>query len=432
MGLIETQSRNPFSQLTTEILPPLTATNGLVTIAFSEKANLINGEMVEAADTWAWTDETHHNSDLGISVASAFYGKHLVGPEQIFEAAKEKAMLSGLTVNVPDKTGSTGFDELYQLSPGLTVEQYMLTQQLVAKELVGNALGEQEIEPTDVGLFIVATSIPLCPDYADQIASACGISTNTEIVKVVMACNSSGWARAQVESGRFDYLISRRKPNYEQEGADILLFAIDDQNKYTDRGGDPLSPQFFSTGAAAMVWKYGSNADQPSFRQIAHTSLSLPAGMHCLALTQPYLDWGLTEKDHNFFIADHLSLPPEGKLLYMRERVGVSFVRGAIKVVEQTLAKYPHSVEKIKRIIAHHPSKGVFDLLVSKLSAFGFTTDQARWVISEGNVPVATMPMALGRQLNDLNPGDHVMFLTFGAGGGYTCSIDELGPRINN
>jgi 3-oxoacyl-[acyl-carrier-protein] synthase III len=57
----------------------------------------------------------------------------------------------------------------------------------------------------------------------------------------------------------------------------------------------------------------------------------------------------------------------------------------------------------------------------------GFREDQINWVIDEGNVPVATIPIAFGRQFDTLKSGNRVMFLSFGAGGEYTCFIADIG-----
>lgn len=48
------------------------------------------------------------------------------------------------------------------------------------------------------------------------------------------------------------------------------------------------------------------------------------------------------------------------------------------------------------------------------------------WLITEGNMPAATIPIALGRSLGDLSPGGIILVLSYGAGGSFTCALYEV------
>lgn len=452
MNQIETNPNQPFTNIlesasrasSSELLLDNTLAN--FTTPEDEPSGLITEAMLEMMGKWEWKGESNYNPELGISINHAFFGDHHKGAEEIYQAARRAVALSSKQpleeIDILDITDSTGFDELYQLTPGLTEKQYGFIQEIVARELTRGALERQKLEVQDVDLFIVATSIPLNQEFAKNIAKACNIPPETEIITVLMACNSTGWARAQVESGKFDKQIAKRVPNIKQGGeANIMVCAIDDQHKYLDQGGDSSSPQVFSSGAAAMVWSYGPQSENASFRQITHISQAKAKGMEDLTLYQPQLNWlnksELIEEEDNYHTPDYiytskyLTSTEDKQLVYMKDKVGIHFSRGAFEIVKETINKYQeqgYKVSDIKKVIAHHPSRGIFNRLGRQMAKLGFTEDQLEWVITEGNVPVLTMPVALGRQLDDLNPGDKVMFLTFGAGGGYTCSIDEVGP----
>jgi 3-oxoacyl-[acyl-carrier-protein] synthase III len=249
------------------------------------------------------------------------------------------------------------------------------------------------------------------------------------MIRISEACNSSGHAIARVLSGDFDGLIDEYNPHF-SEGvpANIVLMALDDANRFADKGGDPLSPQFFSTGAAAMVWKYHPESPS-SLKKIVHRSMSEERGTEYLLVPRPYDDWAESEKA-NLYTARYLKAPNHPGPIDMDPRASGAFVTYAMRLAEEVIADYGEqggNISDITRVIVHHPSKAVFDGVQKRMIRKGFREDQINWVIDEGNVPVATIPIAFGRQLDTLKSGNRVMFLSFGAGGEYTCFIADIG-----
>lgn len=389
-------------------------------------------QVLDAAEEWVWdADDVHHHATAEITVAHAFYGKALNSPTEIME--ETRALLAQIGIDeTQDYTAQTGFSVLRQMTTGLDDEDYQLVQELVAKELIGNALREQGITPQEVDLFIAVTSIPIGPSFGSDWAIAAGLPIGVPIVRICEACNSSGHGIARVLSGTFDEKIAQYNHEFRAgKPANIVLFALDDANRNSNLGGDALSPQFFSTGAAALVWKYHPESAS-SMRILLHKSISEETGTQYLRVPRPYDDWDGADKE-DLYIAKFLKEPEHNGPVDMDPRASGAFIKYGIGLASDVMTSYAEiggSPADIKRVIIHHPSRTVFDGAVKRLVRLGFTEDQIHWVINEGNVPAATIPIAFGRQLEDLKAGDRLLFLSFGAGGEYTCFIADLGGTI--
>lgn len=389
--------------------------------------------VLASAAEWIWDeDPVHHHSGAEISVASAFYGKPLNSAQEIFAEA-QRLMANLGHEDIPDYTSQAGFPVLRQMPAGLEKAEYQLTQEMVAAELISNALAAQGISPKEVDLFIAVTSIPIDPHFDHDWATAVGIPADVPMVRICEACNSSGHAIARVLEGDFDQKIAAHNPNFAHgTPANIVLFALDDANRMADKGGDPLSPQFFSTGAAAMVWKYHPESPS-SLKMVLHKSMSEERGTEFLKVPRPYDDWDEADKE-DLYTAQFLKKPDHEGPIEMDPRASGAFITYAMRLADEVMDEYiaqGGSVSDIKRVIIHHPSKTVFDGAVKRMTRQkrGFTEDQIHWEINEGNVPVATIPIAFGRQLEALENGDRLLFLSFGAGGEYTCFIADFGVK---
>ncbi len=362
-----------------------------------------------------------------IAAGSAYYGVHFDGRKKIHAEAERLMRNTGYEGVVEDITSSTGFSELLQVPGGLEENDYSLMQQIVMRELSSGVFKSQGISPKDIDLVLTATSIPIDSQFGEKWKIAAGIRTDVPVVRFCMACNSSGRAIAEVLTGKFNHLIAS---TLKSRSAKVLLMAGDDGNRKSKDGGDALSAQIFSTGASIISFEYHPE-EASSMRMITHTSMSDPFGTKYLRVLRPYDGWNEGEKE-NLYTAQHLQVPEGKGAVYMSPRASLAFITKGQEIATKVVGDYIEQGEKIsniRRVIVHHPSLGVFQELKKRLINLnvGFTDEQIKWVINEGNVPVATIPIAFGRQLEDLKPGDHVMFLSFGAGGEYTCFIVEMG-----
>lgn len=387
-------------------------------------------ELALKADSWIWDETTTANPQLGIGFMGAFYGQERADAAQIYTNAVELLRQNQYEGDIPDVTETSGFTRLRQMEPGLSDQQYMISEMIVAKELVTGALAQAGKKVEDVDLFLAATSIPIHPDFFDDWKRAAGIPADVPAVPFCMACNSSGRAIAEVLSGNMDETLRASNPEFAKgKAATIVLLALDDANRRSNEGADPWSPQLFSTGAGAVVWQYHPESPS-SMKLISHVSRSVEEGTEFLKVVRTFDSW-TPEQQNRTFLAKFLKEPtPEEGFMYMRPEAGVSFKNHALALAQDTLQEYQQkgfSPDRIRKVVVHHPSRPIFDKLKKALLKNGFTDEQIQWVINEGNVPVATIPFAFGRQLEDLQPHDHVMFLSFGAGGEYTCFIAEMG-----
>lgn len=394
----------------------------------------ISPEFLDQMQSWAWEQETHGLPKSGLAVSSAYYGHEVSGAEAIVANGAQILAKQGNTNPQKDVSTTSGFSKMYYLDPQYSDEEYALSQEIVLRQLLEDTLEQLALKPTNIDAVFVTTSIPIDEDFATRLAAAAGLNPNIPIIAVSMACNSTGWAIAETHNGFLDSRLAESVESWENGNpANIAVLSIDDQTRHMNKKTDTLSPQLFSTGAAAMVFKYHpTNKDASTFHPV--TSIhhaSVDDGTEYLEVMQTYKDWKKKP-----IVAKYLKEPEPGAVINMHPRAGVTFIRYASAIAAETLGDYvrqPFDEERlcapsdIATVIVHHPSQMVFEALKSRLVEAGVSSEAINWTIFGGNVPVATVPMSLGHEMKNLNPGDHIMFLSFGAGGEYTSWIAQLG-----
>lgn len=407
----------------------------LVAIDLEQSDSILTDHFFSTLEQMSWAPETRVNSQIGVSIASAFFGKHLQGRDEITNHANLMLELSGLPPIDPNNpkdnvVDSSGFTELYQVLPGLTADQYFLLQQVVCRELFVQSTSGLNQRAQDVGLVVFSTSIPLSPSQSRNIASVCGIPDDVAVITNWEACASTAAGIKRVINGEHDHLIS-------DETTTVTFISIDDQNKYSERGGDQNSPRLFSSAASVTSLRYSKkdNENHGSFTPLVTIEEDNDRVGPLLKIMTPQTDWAGNLPD-NLYQVPNLVTADDGKLIDMRPRAGLVFaIDGAevgIKTINEYAAKFHNgdvqkAVDSIKRVIIHHPNKLVFDSLGSRVEkATGIDTGKMSWVIHEGNSPVNTIPIAFSRQMDDLNPDDTVMILAFGAGGKYIGIVAKL------
>lgn len=395
-------------------------------------------EVIQALQEWSWKeDEPHVNKHIGLSIASAFYGIHLKNPEEIYRNAQHLAR----ETNIVNITETSGFSELFQVSSGLTEEQILLTEMMVASRLIKKSTAELGKKPQEVDLFIVATSVPSHPCLEEKLAQAAGITNRTPKFLYVRACDSSGSALIDVINGKYNDILYKKTKH--GRPATVTIFGFEDANRLSHKGGDPFSAQLFSSAASAMTFAYHPNSERTTFKLIAGKHSSIPVGSEALQVMKSYKQW--PQKSNTFF-AEHLIEPPDGQVILMDPKnTPVVFKTQGLKAVQDVLSLYAEKTGKqphilpgaTKKVIMHHPSATIFGHVVAGLAGrrskirkgdagLGFHEEQFEWVITEGNSPSAVMPIALGRQMDTLTPRDLIMVLTYGAGGSFTCAFYRL------
>lgn len=396
-------------------------------------------EVLQALQEWSWKeDEPHVNKHIGLSVASAFYGVHLKNRQEIYRNAQR---LSGQT-DIPDITEHSGFSELFQVSSGLSEEHMLLTEMLVASRLIKKSTAELNKKPQDIDLFIVATSVPSHQNLEEKLAQAAGIGRGTPKFLYVRACDSSGSALFDVISGKYNQVLHKKTRN--GKPATITIFGFEDANRLANRGGDPFSAQLFSSAASAMTFAYNPTSENTTLKLVTGNHSSVPVGSDALQVIKSYKNW---PPKQNTYFADYLVEPPEGQVILMDPKdtpitfknQGLQAVKDVLEIYTQRTGKQPHILPgATKEVIMHHPSKTIFGHVIASLAGrkskirkgdagLGFSKNQFKWVITEGNAPSAILPIAMGRQMDSFMPRDIIMVLTYGAGGSFTCAFYSLG-----
>lgn len=396
---------------------------------------VITKEFMDHVSQWHWKqDPVQVNNRIGLSVASAFYGIHSRTPAEIVQRARQ---LSDFPVD--DKTVGSGFTELFQIHPGLTDEQLFLTQMMAAQRLISTSTEAINKKPKDIDLLIIATSMPIHHQTDKRIAQAIGMLENKPTLVYIKACDSSGSALFDVNSGKHDELIKTATKG--KRAANICIFAFENAGSKDAHGVDSTSRQLFSSAASAVTFTYDMFSRQYStFSLITGKTFEVMEGNECLKVKKTYVKW---PKREGIFFAPNQIEPETGRAVDMNPRTTPIFFKKHLlafipQVIQEYEQQHPHAVplsKRVKKVFMHHPSATIFRHVVEAMvgnekktrGGLGFTESQFKWVITEGNSPAVTLPLSLGRGLEELQPYDVIMCITFGAGGSFTIAFYQLG-----
>lgn len=397
-----------------------------------EKLSQLSPEIQAQIAQWSWKEQELVHPENGFAIAAAFFGEEYQGAQAIHEHAVRLMSTIAPSAQVPFISESSGFSSIYFVPSGFSDHEYAILQEEILRTLLNRTLEQQDKTTQDVDAVFITTSIPLDENFAERTAAGVGLKKSIPTIGVCMACNSTGWAFAETHAGRLDSYFAEAIPDWDAgQPATVAILALDDQTKHMDKGADPLSPQLFSCGAAVMLFEYTPhNPEKTTFTPLTSIHhLSTPRGTQYLKVMRPYDNW-----ERKPVIAEHLQTPQEGHLIEMSSKAGVSFMVQAGKLALETLADYLQqpfdetrncTAADIKAVVVHHPSLPVFEGLKKQLLEAGVSEDALAWHITEGNVPVATLPLSMIGHKDRLQTGDHLLFLTFGAGGEYTCWVGQ-------
>lgn len=422
----------------------------------SEELAMIDDEFIEKLQNFEWKADPVR-SIPGVCSAIAYFGEHLVGPEEIKQNALRRFNGQYTQENAPWVPDDVGFPELYQIPKGLTEAQHMLFQQYAAQELIQNACEALGVASEDIDLFIITCSIPVQEDWARRIAKMLGIPFKKMII-YHKACNSTGGALFDIHNHLYDKELIERVPGFAQGSRAVAaIFAIETANGF-DGKADLMSPYLFASAAGATIFDYSLLPDQGPFTLVAGAQHDIEKGAEHLKYRKPYTqeNWPNYRTDNRVVESLYLQAPPDGWLVEMNgPDSGAYFKVNGIEITKEVLTQFAEVMagigpefdfrlengefdltaytQFIKKGILHHPSHVVFDSVGKRLTKpnfkIGFRPEQIPFVVPEGNAPSVIIHVALGRQLEDsefgdgLNDGDMFMVLSFGAGGSFTCAI---------
>lgn len=351
----------------------------------------------------------------GLIGAQAHFGRRLT-KEEVDEAIR------GLGL---EPARETGFLELYRTPDDQPSEGAYLEEITTVGTLVNSVLYLNKLPPEEINALYFAGSPIRQPDGSCVkdtgflIAKVCGLThlnPQRDIRNFYLACNAGGRA------------LRRLLNNPNLFGKNVLLVGMEDLTRevrgFDLKKADPLSLQFFSNGAFALLVIPGKN-----LTYLVGKSIEIEDEKGALPGIEPWRELikhrqgDLIQMNGNIeFI--RLPQPEQGKQLWMDAFTTTKTMLKHIpdlveEVLDQYTAQYPN--KKIRGIIPHHASYGIFKGLQKRVNI------PMEWVVTEGNSSGTTTMIAFIRKMKDFAPGDHIMIASFGAGFSFDVFVVEIG-----
>ncbi|MCB9801505.1 MAG: hypothetical protein H6774_00250 [Pseudomonadales bacterium] len=348
---------------------------------------------------------------------------------------------------------TSGFEETYLVTQNLGAEVLARIQDVVVAELAKKTFEEHAVTPANIDVILVATTAPLTPDVRERVRRNLRCEDTIPVIVYSKACDSSGSLLYDLHSGAFF-------ENGKLSKKDTIEYAL-----VAMEGGYPTglpkdaeSPQVFSTGASILLGTYSTaddNTYHPGLHLLEGRSKAVEKGVNCLRFQHSWDEW---EEAHTpDSVAPHNSPPDEKDISVVMSALGAlryfppNIVTLAYAVLLEHAQENNKSVgtlcQEITAVIMHHPSRGIFDIVAGNLSEtyqyspkkpflylegkqrLSIPAEAIEWSITEGNVPAATIHMSMGRRLENMQPGELILMLSYGAGGSFTCALYQLGGQ---
>ncbi len=251
----------------------------------------------------------------------------------------------------------------------------------LAVEAARASLDDAGLGPTDIDMFIVATSTPdrISPGLAPELAHLLGAG-HTGAIDMNGACTGFLYA--------LDYAMAR----VEQGTSDrILVVGAEAMSRITDRS-DPTTAFLFGDGAGAVVIE--------------------PAGRRVCPRCAQYLSFGSAGAGIDFLFVDrqtqHITM--DGAEVY------IAAVEAMSGEIENVLLICGLGKEDIDYLVCHQANARIVNAVAREL---GLPNGKAlSYIHLFGNTSSASIPIALSQAQNEglLLPGKRVMLAAFGAG----------------
>ncbi|MEU5977234.1 beta-ketoacyl-ACP synthase III [Streptomyces sp. NPDC047315] len=254
----------------------------------------------------------------------------------------------------------------------------------MAANAAGKALSAAGLTPADVDLVVLATcSMPSSmPGGAASVAALLGIGGTAAFdVNAACAgfCYGLGIADGLVRAGtsRCALVVGAERMTDWVDPADVNTAPI-----FADGAGAAVVVPAPETGIHPVVW--GGDGNRASL-------ITIPDRHgHVMMQGQPVYRWATTE---------------------------------LVAVAEEACARSGRRPADLKGLVTHQANLRLLELLASRLGAVNAAV--ARDVVEAGNTSAASVPLALSRLVaqGDLQPGDPVLLLGFGAGLSYAGQV---------
>lgn len=324
--------------------------------------------------------------------------------------------------------------------PDLTDEEHLELELEVGVRLLREAIRVNGWEPSDVSGVLIGMSGPVADDYVPQICRRAGIPEQALKVSIHKACDGSMGA---LHLALNPALSPPGQINVAEElcGKKVLVGGIEGLSRFTSRAHDKNALQLFGNGAGVigvipgktmkfLVGKSHENFDKEGLLEVRMYypySGERAAGKSLVEVSQA--------APSHIRVAGLMHEPADGAPIVMAGLMGMVklFVRTGVQVVSEVYHDYQALMKRLgmeKSIalgIVHHANYKINLLKAKQLLKEGIQFPMP-WLLTDfGNVSAASNIIAFLRKIQEIKPGDHVLFDGFGAGTYYDVMTVSFG-----
>ena len=405
--------------------------------SFYERPN-VESEILPIAQGVKVGIERVTNSALGLGGAYGGWGDNYDNqtlPEFVSNRLGEELPQSDVM-----NLGELGFHHRLHI-PDLSDADHLEVEVEVGARLIRAAAQANGWLPDEVDGLLVGMSAPVSEDYVARIAHRAGMREDALKVSVHKACDGSmGALNLAINPD----LAVPGQINVAEElsGKKVLVGGIEGLSRFTSHARDKNALQLFGNGMGLfgivpgenmklLAGRSHENYDQEGLLQVRMYyphSKELTPGKSLLEVSQA--------GSSHIRVAGMMHEPQDGLPIVMAGLMGMVklFVRSGVEVVTDVHQQYQDLMEKLGQsgreinvAIAHHANYKINLLKAKQLLKEGINFPMP-WLLHDfGNVSAASCAIAFLRQLQEIKPGDHVLFDGFGAGTYYDVMAVSMG-----
>jgi 3-oxoacyl-[acyl-carrier-protein] synthase III len=343
---------------------------------------------------------------------------------------------------------SSGFGDVMRTPDSYSQEQRDSDTFEVALRLAERVLKQKGWKASEVDIVDFANSAAdkgMSETLKKKLIEELQMREDVEVTGTFMACDGAGYA------------LFERLRNPDSQGKKVLLLSVDQvtsEMPLDPKQVDTYAMQIFSNGAAGIAY-------QPGVDFALLTAKGANGETEPIGTTEEYEDVegalkasprytdaldviDAVEPEHKSIIYKigneimmKLPKPPKGKKGWMNGSATARFfVTHSLENITTTYNKYKEYCRQngipdrtLDFAVGHHPSHQVFVVLQDKLIKAKHIDLPLEWVVPDGNSSGATSLIAFLRSMSQYKPGDHVMYISYGAGGSFTSFVIEIGGK---
>lgn len=406
-------------------------------ISFYERDN-VELSFLESNKSVPFGIEKVRNNNIGIGGAYCAWGNDVKNKDLpgFMSERLNYAFDSDETMNLEE----LGFLCRHQ-TPRMSSAEYREVEIEVGTRLVKGALEANCWEAEEVDGIFVGSSGPVSQDYLVEIANRSGLRDNALKIDIHKACDGSMGALQLVMNEGMSPVANMNIAR-EMKGKKVLIGGIEGLSRMVADTMDKNALQLFGNGAGLfgivpgesmkfLVGKTFENFDAEGLLQVKmlypHSRI-MEAGKSLIETYQ--------ESNFHLRLSGMMHEPLSGMNVWMAGLMGMVklFVRSGVEVAADVYNEYVELMKsmgtpdrKINFGVVHHANYKINQLKAKQLQKNGINYPMP-WILSDfGNVSAASCVIAFLRQLENIVPGDHILFDGFGAGTFYDVLAIEMG-----